>query len=160
MSNWLDPNNSGAITTNTTNVQNLTNGTMNVSLSITGNGCNGNATIQAAGAPAGSTFTWASSNTGIAYPVNNTSNTPIAVVGNGQVTFTLTITNPCFNTLVLTTQFTAVQQFVSADISNYIPYPEPSCYAVEGFYFFQATSIQTNNLTDFQWGYRLSRYYK
>ncbi len=155
LSNWLDPNNTGAITTNTTNVQNLLNQNMNVNISITGNGCNGNANIQATGAPAGSTFTWTSSNTGIAYPANNSANTPIAVVGNGLVTFTLTVTNPCFNTQILTTQFNAEQQFVSADISNYIPYPEPSCYAAGGFYFFQATSTQTNNLSQFQWGYRL-----
>jgi hypothetical protein len=155
LSNWLDPNNTGAMTTNTTNIQNLLNQNMNVNISITGNGCNGNANIQATGAPAGSTFTWASSNTGIAYPANNSSNTPISVVGNGLVTFTLTVTNPCYNTLILTTQFNAEQQFVSADISNYIPFPEPSCYDINNFYFFQATSTQTNNISEFQWGYRL-----
>jgi lysyl endopeptidase len=91
LSNWLDPSNSGAITTNTTNVSNLI--TL-ASLSISGSPsfCNGTQQYTLSGVPAGTNISWESSNTNVA-TISPTGN-PVTLTkaSNGYVTITARIT--------------------------------------------------------------------
>ncbi len=85
LSNWLDPNNSGAITTNTTNIANLTN--VSPALTISGSDfCT--STTYTVNAPAGTTVVW-SATSGI---VNINSATGYATkVSDGSALITATI---------------------------------------------------------------------
>lgn len=102
LSNWLDPNNTGAVTTNTTNVAALGNANATWNLSITGNNsiCN-SGTFTLNGAPAGANVTWSLMNGSIS------SNAATLTPNGNQVTLsqnygftewvnlTATLTNVC-----------------------------------------------------------------
>lgn len=90
LSNWLDASNSGAITTNTTNVSNLINA--KPALSISGNDplCY-SASYTLNGATTG-TITWSSSNTSIATVTGQGSTATVTKVGDGSVFITATVT--------------------------------------------------------------------
>jgi len=97
LSNWLDPNNTGAMTTNTTNVSALIN--PNLSLSITGNSsfCSGASNYTVNGVPAGANVTWTSSNAYIgAVSPNGNPATVTKGGGYGNVTITATVGGSCF----------------------------------------------------------------
>jgi lysyl endopeptidase len=91
LSNWLDPSGSNVLTTNTTNIANLTGG-----LSITGSAsiCTANTQYTVAGFAAGTVVNWTSSNTGIA-TISATGNTvTLTPLGRGFVTITATAPVP------------------------------------------------------------------
>ena len=99
LSDWLDPNGTGAITTNTTNVSNLTPFTL--SLSITGgsssictNGAQSTYTLN--GAPAGYGIVWEISNPGIANLAYNGNQATVTKTGNGALGLTATVGGNCF----------------------------------------------------------------
>lgn len=98
LSNWLDPNNSGAMTTNTTNISALIN--ISVSISEPSVMCN---STQEYSVNTTLPVTWASSNTNIA-TVPPTGN-PVTVtrVSNGNVTLTATL-NACGNPPIILTK--------------------------------------------------------
>lgn len=100
LSNWLDPNNSGAITTNTTNISNLTN-VSNPTFSIVGTPtdnyiCSGSSTYTLSGLSpsANATILWSVSNSSVASIPNPSNGTSVIVTktGNGIIKLTATIT--------------------------------------------------------------------
>ncbi len=70
-------------------------------------------------------------------------------------TISVTATNTCGSTATTLTDYQ--QEFPPAlhTIENYIPYPEPTCYQAEGFYFFKVNDFGTPP-PEYQWGYRLN----
>lgn len=95
LSNWLDPNNTSAVTTNTTNISTLLN--QNLTLSITGSSslCSSTENYTLNGAPAGSTINWTSSNPLIASitPTGTPATLTRNVTNGDVVTITATIAN-------------------------------------------------------------------
>ncbi len=92
LSNWLDPINSGALTTNTTNIANLI--PSQATMAIAGNPffCTGTS-LYTLNVPAGISVSWQSSNTNIA-TVSPTGNpATVTKMLDGNVSITATITN-------------------------------------------------------------------
>lgn len=98
LSNWLDPNNTGAMTTNTTNVSGLVPHISNLTISGNHNFCNtGTYTLSASnGFPPGTTIVWS------ILPANSATLTPngnqVTVTpswGAGNAMLTATLTNAC-----------------------------------------------------------------
>jgi hypothetical protein len=104
LSNWLDPANTGALTTNTTNINALfANFPNSPTLTISGSPtdsyiCSGSSTYTLNGLPANvnATITWSVSNTSAASIPNPSNGTSVVVTktGNAVVTLTATVT-PC-----------------------------------------------------------------
>lgn len=94
LSNWLDPDNTGAITTNTTNIASLPDAH---SLSITGNSsfCSGAEIYTLNGVPAGATVSWISSNPNVATVPPTGNPVDVTKMGNGTITLTATVNNSC-----------------------------------------------------------------
>jgi hypothetical protein len=98
LSNWLDPNNTGAITTNTTNISALTPATFTIS--GPNSFCATSTAYTIPGLPAGATVTWSVSPAGIATPnTPNATSTTLTKAANGIVTLTAVITS-CVNQTV------------------------------------------------------------
>lgn len=123
LSNWLDPNNTGAVTTNTTSISSLIN--PNLTLSITGSSslCSSTEDYTLNGAPAGSTINWTSSNPLMA-PITTTGNpaTLTRNVTNGDVvTITATIANGpnCFTPSSVSTTVTVGKPIISGPLIIY-----------------------------------------
>lgn len=101
LSDWLDPGNTGAITTNTTNISALaapvTVNPANLSISGAGLFCTGSSTYTLNGAPAGSTISWQTSNANVgSIPLPPYGNTvSVTKTGNGSITLTATIVGSC-----------------------------------------------------------------
>jgi len=97
LSNWLDPGNSGALTTNTTNISNLLAPNSSLTLNVTGSGniCSGSSTYTLTGAPTGVNITWAISNTSIASLVPNGTQATVTKTGNGNITLSATVAAGC-----------------------------------------------------------------
>jgi hypothetical protein len=93
LSDWLDPTNSGATTTNTTNIANLSIGIMNLSISGAGLFCTGSSTYTLNGAPAGSAITWTTSdpNVGSIPPPPYGATVSVTRVNAGNLTLTASI---------------------------------------------------------------------
>jgi lysyl endopeptidase len=93
LSNWLDPNNSGALTTNTTNVANLfsTNPTINGDDAI----CSGSKNYTLFGAPAGTSVSWSISNSSTATLTGGGNQITLTKNGNGFLTLTAVIATTC-----------------------------------------------------------------
>lgn len=91
---WLDPTNSNAMTTNTTNVANLQPANPGLSIGGPGSICAGSANYQVDGLPAGATVCWSVSNGSIAGVPNPNCVNPITITkqGDGTVTLTATVT--------------------------------------------------------------------
>lgn len=98
LSNWLDPNNSGAMTTNTTNVSGLVTHISNLSISGDHNFCNsGTYTLNAQNVfPPGTSIVWsiAPSNSATLTP-NGNQVTVTPSWGAGNAILTATLTNTC-----------------------------------------------------------------
>ncbi len=113
LSNWLDPSNSNALTTNTTNVANLANSS-NLTLGINGSPnyfCNigDNLTFNITGLPANIPITWSLSDNTVASIIgSNTSPTVIiskSAINNGYVNLIATATS-CPNNYVVSKKIT------------------------------------------------------
>lgn len=95
LSNWLDPSNSGAMTTNTTNISAL----IPTSFSISGDAsfCTTSNPYAIPNLPAGATVTWSASPYGIVQinSPNSNSTTLTNLGGSGVITLTATIDNIC-----------------------------------------------------------------
>jgi hypothetical protein len=101
LSNWLDPSNSGAMTTNTTNVSAL----IPTTFSISGDNlfCTTSNPYTIPNLPAGSIVSWSTTPTGIATPgTPNSTQTTLIKSANGVITLTATITNACGGPITLT----------------------------------------------------------
>jgi hypothetical protein len=101
LSNWLDPGNTGAITTNTTNISALAAPitVSPTSLSISGASlfCSGSSTYTLNGAPTGSTISWETSdaNVGSIPPPPYGTTVSVTKTGNGSITLTATVVGSC-----------------------------------------------------------------
>lgn len=96
LSDWLDPSNSGAMTTNTTNVANLFAQGSSLSLSISGDNqiCTGTSTYTLNGVPAGMNIAWSISNSNASLSTNGNQAT-LTKINNGDVTLTATVGAGC-----------------------------------------------------------------
>lgn len=90
LSNWLDPNNTNLVTTNTTNIANLTPSIFSISGDYSF--CTTSNPYTIPGLPAGAIVTWSVSPAGIVN-INTPSSTQTTLtkIGNGNVTLTATI---------------------------------------------------------------------
>jgi lysyl endopeptidase len=106
LSNWLDPLNTGAVTTNTTNIAALQNYTL--ALAITGANdliCNNgaSATYTLTGAPSGANIVWSISNTAIASLSASGNQATVTKNADGMLVLTATIVNNnCINNNIAT----------------------------------------------------------
>jgi hypothetical protein len=93
LSNWLDPNNSGAMTTNTTNVSTLVPfiGVLSISGSDAVCSTTSQYTLNNNGIPATGNITWVSSNSNIATVTAIGNPATVTKTGNGKVTITATL---------------------------------------------------------------------
>lgn len=135
LSNWLDPNNSGAMTTNTTNVATLTP----TSFSISGPPvfCS-QSYYSITDLPAGATVTWSTSG-GLVISGSNTAST-IAVSGNGDGVGVInaTITTSC-NTFSLSRSIA----FGIPVFPDYTTIPSPVCAGQDATLHFNLASGQS-----------------
>ncbi len=90
LSNWLDPSNSGAMTTNTTNVSGLINPITSLTISGASSICTGTTSQYSVNAPSGVTVNWVSSNPSIATVPATGNPVTVTKVSNGNVTLTAT----------------------------------------------------------------------
>lgn len=122
LSNWLDPGNTGAVTTNTTNVSNLINAYP--SLSISGNlpVCT-SASYTLNGVTTG-TVTWSSSNTSIATVTSPGNPATVTKRGNGSLFITGTVTF-CPGTSASVTKPISAGVANNYYIQNIYVYPNP-----------------------------------
>ena len=99
LSNWLDPNNSGSVVTNTTGIFSLSNSNVALTVSGSDNICGSSSDYTVSGVPAGSTITWSVSDPSIATIPNPSNGTSVTVtrIGNGTVILTATSSNSCVN---------------------------------------------------------------
>lgn len=93
LSSWLDPNNSGALTTNTTNVSSLVPfvGVLSISGSDAVCSATSQYTLNNNGIPATGNITWVSSNSNIATVTATGNPATVTKMGNGNVTLTATL---------------------------------------------------------------------
>lgn len=93
LSNWLDPTNSGAATTNTTNIASLVPPAGVLSLSGSEGVCSGTSqyTLKNDGIPATGNITWVSSNPNIATVTPTSNPATVTKMGNGNVIITATL---------------------------------------------------------------------
>lgn len=94
LSNWPDPGNTGALTTNTTNINQLIQAIGTLSISGIQSFCSGNSsyTLNNNGTPYTGNVTWVSSDPTIASISPSGNPATLTKNGNGQVTITATIT--------------------------------------------------------------------
>lgn len=95
LSNWLDPNNSGAMTTNTTNRNALLAPLGPLSISGGNTVCGATGTFTLNGAPAGANIQWTSSNTSIATVSGTGATATVTRVGNGVITLSAQVVGHC-----------------------------------------------------------------
>ena len=154
LSNWLDPNNTGATTTNTTSVANLNNPVIG-KMSLIGDAeiCSGSKTYYLTGAPAGVPIQWTSSNNAIAQVVGNGTSATVTKFGFGNVTITATVGGNCYTNNTRSILINVGGPYAGFNIVDYIQ--SGSCYQAEAFYFFKANLAFGSGQTSYQWGYRL-----
>jgi lysyl endopeptidase len=90
LSNWLDPGNTGAQTTNTTNISNLASAAPPPTITGPASICNNATTYTLSGAPAGATVSWSVSAGTISGAGTSATYTPGGVRGNFTITATVT----------------------------------------------------------------------
>lgn len=97
LSNWLDPMNTGAVTTNTANRNALGDPVGPLSLSISGGNtvCGATGTFTLNGAPAGATIAWATSDANIATVSGTGTTGTVTRVGHGVITLTASVVGHC-----------------------------------------------------------------
>lgn len=141
LSNWLDPSNSGAMTTNTTNVSNLIDA--NPVITITGSPydiyfCTGSSTYSLSGLPSNASVVWSVNKPNItSIPVP--SNSPSVVLtkqGIGDVTLTATVTLcdqavKTINKIIIVGAPQYTYEIVPSPISSYT-----ECYKLNKTYSF------------------------
>jgi lysyl endopeptidase len=124
LSNWLDPTNSGALTTNTSNISTLQNATLN--LAITGGvnlicSSSGSSTYTLTGVPTGLNVVWSISNTNIASLSSSGNQATITKIGDGFLILTATVGNSnCFNNNIVTRRIELGPQ-ISTNIAGLNP---------------------------------------
>jgi len=154
LSNWLDPNNTGALTTNTTSVANLNNPVIGrMTLSGDAEICTGSKTYYLTGAPTGVPIVWTSSNNGIAQVVGNGTSATVTKYGFGNVTITATVGGNCYTNNTKSISINIGGPYAGFNIVDYIQ--TGVCYEPNAFYFFKANLAFGSGQTSYQWGYRL-----
>ena len=116
LSNWLDPGNTGATTTNTTNINQLTQAIGTLTISGNPTICSGTATftLNNNGTAYTGNVSWSSSNPGIASITASGNPATLTKTGNGQVTITATISQ-CGSTFVKTLALVAGAPIIGAN---------------------------------------------
>ncbi|MBN9352352.1 MAG: Ig-like domain-containing protein [Chitinophagaceae bacterium] len=154
LSSWLDPNNSGAMTTNTTNVSSLVPfiGVLSISGSDAVCSATSQYTLNNNGISATGNITWVSSNSNIATVTATGNLATVTKMGNGNVTITATL-NACDG--IKSVSKTLVVGI--PDNSAFNIYQDPSCNGNRinlGAYFgfaFDNCSLWNMGVTDISW---------
>jgi hypothetical protein len=151
LSNWLDPTNTGAITTNTTNVANLTNpDTYAIKGDETVCGTSNNYFIQ--NIPAGSTVHWDATPSGMV-TVNSPNSPQTTITRNldGVVTLTATITTACGQITTTSFEIQSGYPMINYAINSYY-----DCYQINAYYYFSINPGPDDYrfVTAYEWGYR------
>lgn len=119
LSNWLDPNNSGSLTTNTTNISLLTQ-------EISGDNtfCTTSNNYTITNLPPGATVIWSTTPSNIAHPNCPTcpTGTTLAKDNDGTITLTATISNVCGGPITINK--TGIQVGIPFSESNTFVYAE------------------------------------
>jgi lysyl endopeptidase len=117
LSNWLDPNGTGATSTNSTPVNELSVPDLNLSIGGKNDLCTASETYTLYGAPPGSFITWTSSHPIVSISANG----PVATItrtGSGVTTITATVQNKCLRNTSVATPLTVG----TYDINGQIPW--------------------------------------
>lgn len=156
LSNWLDPSNSGAATTNTSNV-NALSGTTN-SLTISGDAaiCTGSKTYTASNVPAGSTVTWSASNGYVTItPSGNSVTVTVNPGSTGNVTLSASTpvsASGCATSNTATKVISVGGPYAGFNINVHPGWPT-SCWEVWAFNYFKADLAFGSGYTAMEWGY-------
>lgn len=154
LSNWLDPSNSGATTTNTANVSTLVSTT--TSLSISGDNfiCSGNKIYTANNIPSGSTVIWGTSNGYASVSGSGATGTvTMNPAAHGPVTLTATaVVNGCVVSNVATKVISVGTPYAGFNIVAH-PMSPTTCYEAGAINSLQATLAFGEGYTGMQWGY-------
>lgn len=97
LSDWLDPQSTGVVTTNTTNIANLLayNSSLSLNLAGSSNICTGSATYTLSGYPSGSKIDWSISNSSIASLSINGNQATVTKIANGNLTISAIVGSGC-----------------------------------------------------------------
>lgn len=115
LSNWLDPINSGATTTNTTNIASLYSPITGADITGADNFCTGSSQYTLNIVPAGTSISWVSSNTNVGTITPTGTTATVTMVSEGTITLTATITH-CATTVVRTKTITLGFPYFSTQI--------------------------------------------
>ncbi len=129
LSNWLDPNNTGAITTNTTNVSSLIATLPSVGyIYITGtNDICDQSIYTLVGAPPGATISWALSNPNIATLISNGNQVTVTPLIFGQpVSLEATVSQSC--------NLPKVESFLIRPFANILTVPQNLVVCYDDYY--------------------------
>lgn len=145
LSNWLDPNNSNAQTTNTTNIANLA--LPQLTLSITGGNtqiCTGSSTYTLNGAPVGANIVWGLSNSNATLTAIGNQAT-VTKINNGDVTLTATVGNnsPCYPNW--TSKTIKLGSYSNYEVQINGPYMVPLNYTTS--YSYDQSKYNISNIT-------------
>lgn len=152
LSNWLDPDNTGAFVTNTTNISSLANPALN--LSITGNNaiCSGTENYTLNGVPAGAAVSWVSSDPSIATVPSNGNPVTVTRTGNGIVRITATVTDNCYgNGVASKTIGASVPDYTKLFISNQAPCAGYPVEFAAHYDPWDCYSLLEAGITDIEW---------
>lgn len=154
LSNWLDPGNSGATTTNSTFLSGLTNAFLNLGIQGPSMVCTGSSVFTLTGAPIGATVTWTISDPLLATITPNGQQVNITATGPaGEVTLTATVNGGCYrnNTKAITIR-------VGGSYNNdftITPEGNNNCYQLFSLYDLNATGPEgaSNYNVNWEWSY-------
>lgn len=158
LSNWLDPNNSGATTTNTTNISALSAGNVNLAISGDNAICTGSKTYTINTLPNNTYVVWSTSNgyATVAPIGNGSSATVTATLGaTGYVNVTATLFNSTTNCAVsniATKTLSIGGPYAGFNIVVHPGWPT-SCWEAWAFNYFQAQLAWGSGYTAMEWGY-------
>lgn len=125
LSNWLDPNNSGAMTTNTSNITNLAPSRF----AITGDNsfCNTSNNYTITNLPQGATVQWQATPQGVVIINSPTSpQTAITKQTDGVITLTATISNICGGQITVSKPDIFIGTILVDAISIALPFADPN----------------------------------
>jgi hypothetical protein len=139
LKDWLDPSNSGALTTNTTNIANLSGSSLSLSLSGGSNFlCSGSTTFTLNGAPPLASVVWSIDNTNAASLSSNGNQATVTQIGTGTVWLTATVgSSACYTNNVVRTK---IQMGGYENYTGVISGPNGVCKNQTASYSYDATN--------------------
>jgi lysyl endopeptidase len=155
LSNWLDPNNSGATTINTANVSTLFATTTSLAISGDNAICTGSKTYTLSNIPAGSTVQWGPANGYVT--ITPSGNDIIVTVNPGSTGFvTLTAStvapNGCTTSNVASKVISVGGPYAGFNIVVHPAWPT-NCWEAWAFNYFQAQLAFGSGYTSYEWGH-------